>query len=200
MSKGKIVNVEVTLTSKGNGLLMNPMSDELLDELAGVASKRPSDKDTPLIDRAEKKIIRGEGGVIGLPSTYILASLIHAGRYVKNGKDKISTATSTTLYEFFTLENEFLPFENQNEEWTVDKRRGVLNNAGKQVAVAIIRPRFKNWQTKFVISIDTEVMNTEVVKKIFEVAGTKIGVGDFRPAKKGPFGMFSVTDWKVLEN
>jgi hypothetical protein len=48
------------------------------------------------------------------------------------------------------------------------------------------------------ISIDTSIMGLDVVKKIFEAAGSKIGVGDFRPAKKGPFGMFSVTGWEVL--
>lgn len=194
------VKVKVTLTSKGNGILMNPMTDETLDELAGVGAKKASDKDTPLEDRAKKRVIRDENGNMGLPVTYILAALIAAGRHVKNGKDKISTATSTTLYEFLTIEDEFLPFTNQDEPMIVDKRRGVLNNAGKSVAVAIIRPKFKHWQVTFNVSIDTSVpISIDVVKQIFDAAGRKIGVGDFRPAKKGPFGMFSITGWEVLD-
>lgn len=193
--------VKVTLTSKGPGILMNPMTEDILDELAGVKSKAASDKDLPLKDRAERKVIRDntvEGGPIGIPLPYLLAALIYAGRFVKNGKDKISTATTTTIYEFLTIENEFFPFTNQNEEMLIDKRRGVLNNAGKTVAVAIIRPRYKNWEITVTIIIDTNVMNEEVVKKVFEAAGRKAGIGDFRPAKKGPFGMFSVTGWEVL--
>lgn len=198
MAETKNVRVRVTLASKGPGILMNPMSGDLLDELAGVKTKSASDKDTSLDDRAAKKVIRSEKGEIGLPVTYILASLINAGRHVKNGKEKISTATSTTLYEFLQIEDEFLVFADQKTPWSVDKRRGVLNNAGKSVAVAIIRPRFKEWKTTFTIVVDTGVMNTEVVKKIFEAAGAKIGVGDFRPQKKGPFGMFKIDEWEII--
>lgn len=198
-TKGGTVKIQVTLTSKGNGILMNPMTDDTLDELAGVKSKAVSDKDTPLEDRAKKRVIRNTEGKMGLPVTYILAALIAAGRHVKNGKDKISTATSTTLYEFLSIDDEFFPFINQEEPMIVDKRRGVLNNAGKSVAVAIIRPKFKNWQIKLTTAVDTSIMSVEVVKKVFEAAGSKIGVGDFRPAKKGPFGMFTVSDWKIVE-
>lgn len=206
----KNISVKVTLTSKGPGLLMNPMTDELLDELAGVKAKAASNKDTPLNDRAALKVIRGEGG-IGLPVEYILASLICAGRYVKNGKKQISTATTTTLYEFLEMNGTFLPFANQAEQdqmktdpeqpfgWIADKRRGVLNNAGKSVAVAIIRPLFRKWETTFEILIDTEVMDEKIVKQLFEAAGVKVGVGDFRPFKKGPFGMFTVTGWEVVK-
>jgi hypothetical protein len=198
-SKDKNIRVKVTLTSKGNGILMNPMTDDLLDELAGVAAKKASDKDTPLADRAAKKVIRDENGKIGLPVEYILAALIGAGRHVKSGKKQISTATTTSLYEFLEIDQTFLPFANQeNNSWTVDKRRGVLNNAGKSVAVAIIRPKFKTWETTFEISIDTTVMDEKIVKQVFEAAGAKIGVGDFRPSKRGPFGMFIVSAWEVV--
>lgn len=193
------VKVRVTLTSRGNGILMNPMTDDTLDELAGVKSKAVSEKEMPLEDRAKKRVIKNAEGKIGLPATYILAALIAAGRHVKNGKDKISTAVSTTLYEFLTVEDEFFPFSNQSEPMIVDKRRGVLNNAGKSVAVAIVRPKFKNWEIVLDVTVDTSVMSTEVVRKIFEAAGSKIGVADFRPAKKGPFGMFSVTNWEIVQ-
>lgn len=193
------LHVKVTLSSKGQGILMNPMTDDLLDELAGVKSKAVSDKDTSLEARAAKKVIR-ENGKVGLPVTYILAALINAGRSVKKGKDKISTATSTTLYEFLEIVDPFLAFDDQNIQHVVDKRRGVLNNAGKSVAVAIIRPLFKQWSVTFTIVIDTAITSESVTKELFEVAGSKVGVGDFRPWKKGPFGMFSVTGWEIIED
>lgn len=200
-TKTTLVKVKVTLTSKGNGILMNPMTEDLLDELAGVKSKAASDKNTPLPDRAALKVIRNEHGKIGLPNTYLYAALAAAGRHVKKGKDKISTATSTTLYEFLSIDQKFAEFKNQEEgSWIVDKRRGVLNNGGKSVAVTIIRPLFEEWETTFDITVDTDVTDVNIVKQLFEAAGSKIGVGDFRPAKKGPFGMFSVTCWDVAES
>lgn len=208
----KNIRVKVTLTSKGPGLLMNPMTNDLLDELAGVKAKAASDKSTPLADRAKLKVIRNEeSGQIGLPVEYILAALIGAGRHVKHGKKQISTATTTTLYEFLEMNATFLPFTNQEKQdrmktdpkekfgWLTDKRRGVLNNAGKSVAVAIIRPLFKDWETSFEVSIDTDVCDEKVVKQVFEAAGAKIGVGDFRPSKRGPFGMFTVSGWEVVK-
>jgi hypothetical protein len=195
------VKVHVTLTSKGKGILMNPMTRDTLEELAGIKSKAASDKDTPTEDRAAKRVIRSEEDEkIGIPIEYIFASLIHAGRYVKNGKDKISTATTTTLYEFLDIPESFLPFTNQDEPMVTDMRRGVLNNAGKSVAVAIIRPRFKQWELSFTVEVDTAVMGIDVVRQLFVAAGSKIGVGDFRPSKRGPFGMWKVTEWKVLED
>jgi hypothetical protein len=192
--------MEATLTSKLPGLLMNPMTGDLLDELAGIKSRSASDKDLPLEERAIRRIIRaGEqpDGLIGIPVTYLLSALIYAGRFVKNGKDKVSTATTTTLYEFLDIQDDFFPFVNQEVPMIVDKRRGVLNNAGKSVAVAIIRPLFREWEILLNFTIDTAVISEMVVMKIFDVAGTKAGLGDFRPQKKGPFGRFTITDWRL---
>lgn len=39
-----------------------------------------------------------------------------------------------------------------------------------------------------------------LVRSIVDDAGKKIGLGDFRPARKGPFGRFVVKEWVVLED
>lgn len=197
-TKNQKQQVKVTITSIGPGILMNPMTQDLLEELAGVKSRAASDKDQPLETRAEKKVIRNEDNEIGLPVEYMLAALIGAGRHVKNGKDKVSTATTTTLYSFLMIKDEFLKFTEQGKTWKTDMRRGVLDNGGKKVAVSIVRPLFKKWETSFTIEVDTTVASVEVVKQVFEAAGLKIGVGDFRPSKRGPFGMFSVTGWETF--
>lgn len=209
----KWVTVNVHLTSILNGMLMNPMGDEILDELAGVAPKQASDKATPLVDRAAKKIIRNEDDEISLPSDYLIAALKEAGREEKlTAKKQISTAGTTTLFRFLRIDQEFIPFENQEEMdrlvdpkkdkdklgWNVDKRRGVLNNAGKEVAVAIIRPRFRKWEVKFNVKVNVAMIDLGVVKRLFQTAGF-IGVGDFRPSCNGPFGMFELAGWEPLE-
>lgn len=197
-----VIRVKATLTSKLPGFLMNPITRDLLEELAGVRSKAASDKDLPLKERALRKVIKEDeqaNGLIGIPVTYLLSALIYAGRFVKSGKDKISTANSTTLYEFLDIQDSFFPFKNQEEPMEVDTRRGVSNNAGKTAAVAIVRPLYRHWEISVNFTIDTAVVSEAVVKKIFEVAGTKAGMGDFRPQKKGPFGRFSITEWQILD-
>lgn len=37
-------------------------------------------------------------------------------------------------------------------------------------------------------------------REIVDAAGKRIGLGDFRPACKGPFGKFVVTSWVIQEN
>jgi hypothetical protein len=36
----------------------------------------------------------------------------------------------------------------------------------------------------------------KLVREIVDAAGKRIGLGDFRPSCKGPFGKFVVTQWK----
>jgi hypothetical protein len=200
MENGK-VRVHVTLESIGNGMLMNPMTQKTLEELqTGV--RGTVDKTIPAKNIAESRVIKDpEGGKIGIPIEYLLGCLVEAGRSVKNGKKQISTANTTTIFSFLDFgEQTFLPFKNHTE-MVVDRRKGNLNNAGKTTAVCIIRPKFEKWSIKLEAIITTEgdfAAKEDVVKKLFEAAGSQVGLGDFRPAKRGPFGRFKVSEWKLL--
>jgi hypothetical protein len=39
-------------------------------------------------------------------------------------------------------------------------------------------------------------MSKELFRDIVDSAGRRIGLGDFRPDRKGPFGKFVVVSWK----
>ncbi len=197
----EIVRVKVTLRSKGNGMLQNPMTDQTLDELIGITAKSAIQKDRPLKDIAESRILRNEKGEAGVKIEYLTACLAEAGRSVKNGKKQISTATSTSIFAFLDfLGTTFLPFKKGTDNHVIDKRRGVLNNTGKSVAVGIVRPLFSKWEIDLEIEVNTSAdfgCSVDVVKQLFTSAGTRVGLGDFRPAKKGPFGMFSVERFEI---
>jgi hypothetical protein len=45
--------------------------------------------------------------------------------------------------------------------------------------------------------VDEDEMPIETLKEIFDVAGRSVGIGDFRPAKGGPFGRFMITRFEV---
>ncbi len=40
------------------------------------------------------------------------------------------------------------------------------------------------------------MITTKLFREIVDAAGKKIGLGDFRPDRKGPFGKFVVIHWK----
>ena len=40
------------------------------------------------------------------------------------------------------------------------------------------------------------MMTVKLLREILDAAGKRIGLGDFRPSCKGPFGKFVITNWK----
>lgn len=55
------------------------------------------------------------------------------------------------------------------------------------------RPRFDQWGAKFTLSLDDESLDIATAHQLLNEAGQHIGIGDFRPEKRGPFGCFRVT-------
>lgn len=179
-------------------ILMNPMTEETLDELyGGAAARKPKTGQVPQKQVAEAKIIKDGDDRVGLPVEYLFSCLVGAGRFVKyDAKKNISNASSTLIPSFMSIEELFLPFDNQDAKWFVDKRRGRLSNG---TAVCILRPRFEDWSFDVTIEIDDQEISEEKVKELFRRAGTAVGLGDFRPACRGPFGRFKIERWEVLK-
>lgn len=193
------LNVECTGIAP---LLMNAMSEEQLLALWHKQSKgrnaaRPAPKDhceTVLYLNKKKQPI--------IPATNLYAALVEAGRFlIYKGKQQISTRKDTILPAFFTLEGTEFELLDPNAkgkkaaQWEVDIRKGTNPNGGE--AVAIVRPRFDEWKFTCSATIDLEEIAEDKLRTLFEYAGMRIGLCDFRPARKGPFGQFGVTSWSV---
>lgn len=185
-------------------MLQNPMTDDTLDDLIyGSAGKRkPPERDVPLEHLAEKKLCLGPSGEFGIPANYLFASLVEAGRHVIYDKrTKLSTATSSLIPALLAIVPElldekgdgFIPFKDQDQKWIVDRRRGVL--AANKAAVAIVRPKFKEWAFDVTVEVDEDQVNIDKIKDLFNTAGRLTGLGDFRPSKRGQFGRFRVLDF-----
>lgn len=176
-------------------LLMNPVTDDLLEELR-TRTPRPKATDRTVEEEAREKLYR-ENGKIGLPVINVFSCLVEAGRSVLFEKRRnISTAESTLLPSFLAIEETFLPFTNHSQ-WRVDKRRG--RNPKDNVMVCIVRPRFDEWEFGMTLQIDETQINEERIRQLVAYAGSRVGLCDFRPACRGPFGRFRITKWEVLE-
>jgi hypothetical protein len=174
---------------------MNPMTEEILDQLWAPSGGRKAKLEVTPKAAAEGKVIRNEEGQVGIPAEYLLAALVTAGKFVKyDARKNMSTNDSSLVPAFLFLEGMFYPFKNQKEPWIVDKRRGVLNNAGKSVAVCIVRPKFNKWE--FDVDATFKDIDESKVLRLFEYAGKVAGLCDFRPSCRGPFGRFEVTRWE----
>lgn len=61
------------------------------------------------------------------------------------------------------------------------------------------RPRFDEWHLSFELQFDDSLLSEVQVRQIVDDTGKNVGLLDFRPEKKGPFGRFVVTAWKVTK-
>lgn len=55
------------------------------------------------------------------------------------------------------------------------------------------RPRFDCWGAHFDLVINDDLLSPDMCHQLLTEAGLSIGIGDFRPEKRGPFGTFRVT-------
>jgi hypothetical protein len=149
------------------------------------------DKGTPR-DQAEPKLYMDDKERPCIPGPNIFACIIEAGKFHKVGKSKLTTQKSSLIPGGVTV-NDILCKIKSRKPWEVDSRSGVIPSTGGRVMIH--RPRFDEWETTFTLDVDTEMFDTNLVRQLVDDAGKRIGLGDFRPARKGPFGRFVVTKW-----
>jgi len=186
-------------------LLQNRMSESVLEGLR-TKTKPPKTASigttrTPRED-AEPKVHVDAKGNPGVPALVMMSTLIAAGRFCRlDGKKQISTADSTVLPGFLSLEGSFfklLNSEGKPATWEADVKQGRNPNGGE--AVAICRPRFDEWNFSLRIAIADEEVGENIIRQLFDFAGRRVGIGDFRPARKGIFGQFVVDEWSAVED
>lgn len=54
------------------------------------------------------------------------------------------------------------------------------------------RSEFQEWSAEITLRYNSNVLSTEQIANLFNTAGFAVGVGEWRPARDGSFGMFHV--------
>lgn len=174
-------------------LLMNRFTEDSEIKISsGVSAVAVGDKGTPR-DQALKKTYSDEEGNLYIPGPNIFACLIQAGKYHKNGKSKVTTIKSSLVPAGMALIELVCPLGTKVFE--VDSRSVVIPATGGRIMAH--RPRLDQWNLSFTLEVDETIFSHEFVRLLVDDAGRKVGLGDFRPDRKGPFGKFVVTAWKV---
>lgn len=143
-------------------------------------------------EQAEPKLYRDSHGHPILPGPNLFASLVAAGTFIKAGKSKLTTMKSSIVPAGLSIPEIELPLS--PSAWETDSRPVVIPSTGGRVMCH--RPRFDAWSVSFTLEIDESLFSERVVRELVDHAGKRIGVGDFRPARRGPFGRFVVESWK----
>lgn len=141
---------------------------------------------------ALKKLYIDSEDKIYQPATHIDRALIEAGKKIKvKGQGK---ATYSKLFGSMASVEEF-EIIHKKQKYEIHKALVVIPSTKGRVMR--YRPMFKEWILEFHIEFEEEIP-AEVVKEALEIAGKYVGIGDWRPEKKGKFGKFQVTEWKEV--
>jgi len=140
----------------------------------------------------EDKLYQDEKGKTQLPAVYLKNCIVEASKQFKivgKGKSTYSKLIASTI--------EINPFyiELKADKYEVFRISAV--NPMTKGRMMIERPMYKKWNASFEIILNDEAVPTSVINEILEHAGKYVGVGDWRPEKKGMFGKFIITSFKV---
>jgi len=158
---------------------------------SGVTPVSISGRGTPR-EQATKKAYIDDVGNLYIPGPNIFSCIIQAGTFHRTGKTKITTAKSSLVPAGISILDIVCQLE--TKEFEVDSRSVVIPSTGGRIMAH--RPRLDEWSTSFTLDIDTGMFDTKTVRLLIDDAGRKVGLGDFRPARKGPFGKFVVIGWE----
>lgn len=138
---------------------------------------------------AEKRLYPVNGkGVPTFPSDNIRQSMIKAAARTKIGRRSAATDAAAAIYLY-------PPLLDLESEWHLDSRAVVIPATGGRILRH--RPMFDEWQLEFSLQVNTDLIDAATVQKILEDAGALVGIGDYRPARKGPYGRFAIRTWEV---
>lgn len=186
--------MHISVTIEGTSpLLMNRFHDAAqLAVSAGTSSALLGKRGTPK-EQADPKVYADSEGRPVIPGPNVFSALVQAGTFIKAGKSKVTTMKSSLVPAGITLHELECPLTPR--DWQVDSRAVVIPATGGRIMAH--RPRFDRWKLSFTLAVDPTIFGESTVRDLVDHAGQRIGLGDFRPARKGPFGKFKVIDWKV---
>lgn len=198
---GNLVRVAIELTGR-TPVMFNRILESVLYGLPGapggrVRTNAGGKEEVPDAHTLADSKLYKSGDQIVMPAENMMACLIEAGRFIKlDGKKQLSTGKTTILPGMLFMEQPFFPLESKHG-WQVDFRAG-RNDADR--LVALTRPRFDEWKFKLSVVIDLAQIPENVVRSLFDIAGLRVGLCEFRPQRKGVYGQFMVTHWERTDD
>ena len=186
----------VNVTIKGISAILQHRFAEAAEEAK--PTRRVNIKRGDPRTEAEKVCYRNAEGGLWFPGAAITRLLREAGAAHKQVGSRKSI--KFVVPSAILVAEEQIPFHDDDgqpiTEFEVDSRAVVI--PATKGRVMRHRPRLNNWCATFDLEVDEDVLEAEVVHQLLVEGGTKIGLGDFRPEKGGPFGRFRVVTWAEI--
>lgn len=167
-------------------LIVNRFHEEAAEEATSGMRSARKERPAPDDDAASRLYQNGNGPY--LPAENIRQSIIEAAKRFKIGRRAATTDVAASIF--------IMPFELPLVgSWHTDSRAVVIPATGGRILRH--RPMFDEWSINFELQLDTDTgIDEKLIREIVASAGKLVGLGDFRPARKGPYGRFNITTWQ----
>ena len=189
--------MEIAISVEGNTpLICNRFTDEAAQTATDGSrgSSAGADRGTPL-EIAKSKLYLGLNGEPMIPQPNLLRCLVEGGRFTKIGRAQVTTSKSSQMYACLDVQGAEIPIIHA-QPWKVDTRAVRIPSTGGRILSH--RPMFDDWRLDFYVDLDTSMIGEKLFRQIVDDAGKRVGLGDFRPQCKGPYGRFRVIHWEVI--
>ena len=192
----KTFKIKITGTT---ALLQNRFDEKAEASLGKSTRTVVRKKETPR-KAAERACYQDKEGEYYMPAACITRMLSEAGSNHKlTGSRK---SAKYAVYAAVFLPDETLTILNGDgatpaAKFEVDSRPVVIRVVGARIMRH--RPRFDEWSIAFSARINDDVLPPDFVHQLMSEGGQQVGIGDFRPQCRGPFGTFNVVHWEELK-
>jgi hypothetical protein len=182
-----------------SALLMNRFTEA--NEVAvssGVSRVTAGTKGTPREQATPKAYQDEDTKQLYIPGPMIFANIIAAGAFHKYGKSKVTTQKTSLVPAGLCVTDIVCGLVWKGSpvtDFEVDSRSVVIPSTGGRVMC--YRPRVDEWETSFTLEVNKDMFDAKFVRFLLDDGGSKLGLGDYRPARKGPFGRYVVVSWDV---
>jgi len=157
---------------------------QMLDKQMKKAKTAKEAKD-PERDYRESLYDHPEGGY-GFPAVAFKSAAVGACRAVEGITMTLARGAFHIMGELVKIEGEPRPRED-------------MVRIGMGVADIRYRGEFPAWQTEILIRHNANVLSAEQIVNLMNTAGFHCGIGEWRPEKGGPYGMFHVAQKDEVE-
>lgn len=190
--------MDIRVTIQGiTPLILHAFTEE--DQITATEGKRKSaaavNRGSPE-EQAEKHLHKGSNGEAVIPQPMVLSCIMAGGSFFKMGRSKITTQRSSLIPAAIAVEGVTFPIVSEGG-WSVDTRPVRIPATGGRILRH--RPIFHDWRVTFDVVLDESEMHADLLRDVVDAAGSKCGLGDFRPATKGPYGRFKVIVWQAAK-
>lgn len=182
-----------------SALLANAFGEVGDSDLPGAAGSEKTRAATAADDKtprevASRKVYRDLEGRLCVPGMAFMRLVREAG-----GNHKLRGTRRSLKYivpSAVLCPQELIPLTNGDTktfmpDFEVDSRPVVI--PATRGRVMRHRPRYDCWSLTVRFELDTTIMAEKLLHQLLVEGGRRIGIGDFRPEKGGPFGRFRVT-------